>query len=665
MNNAFALPETPVQAALIPFVNAVLCDGLRVGLCTAFHPNVTSIVRELGGSWCFAHRAWVFSTAKFRDMVLPYLPDRVTRTGTHVLNADNFADHARQAYRARDTRIFTAHLDCQLIPLQSGGYFCQFNYDDVTVKALRRLDAVWHKPAGGWAINHVLERILGALARDAGIERDLIFVHDQIIELEALAEPPAIDIGISVPGQFPKGSGGDDSLLIGDGYIAAFGSLREKLDVDEDELKFAEINYKLYDFQVAGVRHLVGSTSALLADDMGLGKTRQAVVAARMAAGQHKVLIGCPASLRVNWAREIAMIYPEAKSAMVGEADAATLAEASWHIATYERLGTVVRDAATKYEVFVLDEAHYLKEHSANRTRNAFFLAQRIHRRFLLTGTPVLNRETEIHTLLRLSGHPIGNIPLLDFKNQYAGNATRRAELSERIAEWMLRRDKSVLKNLSGKSHQECYVMPSAGLTQYHNFMVDPIMPSIAKVTKLRQELERLKLEWIIETIESIPRDDKALVFCEYVDSVAYLKAALLERGITAVSLTGSDSSTARQKSVDRLQTDPTVRVFIGTTAAAGVGLTLTAACYVIFASLPWTPALKNQAEDRAYRNGQLKHVIVKIPLIPETIDEGIYELIAHKASVADDVMAGSNDLQRNIERVARTLKASMQAAMH
>ena len=474
------LPAAPITAARIPFVNAILCDGRRVGLRTATHPNVEGILRSLGGGWCFAHRAWVFSTAVFGGTVLNALPMKLKNISTHVLDANEFVASARLAYRDRQARVFTQHLDCQLIPLKAGGFLCQFAYDDVTVHAMRALSGIWHKPAGGWELRGSLAVIMTALDDVAGIDADLVFVHDQIIEIEDLCAPPALDVGLSIDGEFPVGDDAGDDAPIGSGFIAAFGSGREGLAVDEVALENAAVNFKLYDFQKAGVRHLLGSTSALLADDMGLGKTRQAVVAARMAAGDQCVLIGCPASLRINWAREINAVFPAATVAMVGESDPQALAASRWHIATYERLGAVVRDRVSRYEVFILDEAHYLKEHAANRTRNAFLLAQRIHRRFLLTGTPVLTRETEIHTLLRLSGHAIGNIPLAEFKSLYAGSTDRRADLRDRIAEWMLRRGKSVLKGLSGKSHQECFVAPETGLANYRRIMADVSVPAIA-----------------------------------------------------------------------------------------------------------------------------------------------------------------------------------------
>lgn len=88
-------------------------------------------------------------------------------------------------------------------------------------------------------------------------------------------------------------------------------------------------------------------------------------------------------------------------------------------------------------------------------------------------------------------------------------------------------------------------------------------------------------------------------------------------------------------------QTDPSIKVFIGTTMAAGVGITLTAANLVAFASMPWTPALMRQAEDRAYRLGQKRDVLVLVlvPVIPGTIDEGVLKLQENKRTTEVEVI--------------------------
>lgn len=100
-----------------------------------------------------------------------------------------------------------------------------------------------------------------------------------------------------------------------------------------------------------------------------------------------------------------------------------------------------------------------------------------------------------------------------------------------------------------------------------------------------------------------------------------------------------SDFPAARQRSIDAFQQDPDTTVFITTTAAGGVGITLTAANIVLFASLPWTPALMRQAEDRAYRLGQKRDVLVLVPLVDQTIDQQIWALLASKTALEQDVV--------------------------
>ena len=143
----------------------------------------------------------------------------------------------------------------------------------------------------------------------------------------------------------------------------------------------------------------------------------------------------------------------------------------------------------------------------------------------------------------------------------------------------------------------------------------------------------------MIETAECLGEDDKLIIFCEYMQSVDMLKHALSASGIGCVSLVGSDSSSKRQKAIDTFQTDPATRVFIATTAAAGVGITLTKATWVAFGSCPWTPAVMRQAEDRAYRLGQTRDVNVLVPLIPGTIDEKVWQLIGAKTEIEEDVV--------------------------
>lgn len=286
-----------------------------------------------------------------------------------------------------------------------------------------------------------------------------------------------------------------------------------------------------------------------------------------------------------------------------------------------------------------IDEAHYLKEHQAGRTRNAFVMATRIERRYVVTGTPLLNREIELHTLLRLTGHYMGDMPMKEFRKEFTGSREKRALLAERLRGWMLRRRKDVLTDLGEKSRQVRWVSPAEGMGLYGEIYGDMTLQSMPKITKLRQCLEALKTPFLIETVESLSEGDKIIIFCEYMASVNMMEEAFQASGIGCVTLVGADSGTKRQKAIDAFQNDPAVTVFIGTTSAAGVGITLTAANYVAFASLPWTPALMRQAEDRAYRLGQKRDVIVIVPLVPKTIDEGVWRLQQSKQETEQDVV--------------------------
>jgi superfamily II DNA or RNA helicase len=627
-----APPFEPVAPAKRPFVLRAACDGRRLGLATPFADGVTELMRELGASWAPARRMWVCEIAGAKQLLAGLAA--ATRRWP-VFSVDDARDTALAAWKAPTPDFFVSLLDVQVLPLERGGYALAASYDSLVVQAVKSLGGRFHRHAKAWEVHAERQEILQALEQIAGVTDEFVFQHEGQVVLEDLVAPPKAELPISVPGappSFGPSAGAEDSE--GVGFLSAFGTPLKALPVDEKVLAAAAQACGLRGYQVDGVRHLIGHSSALLADDMGLGKTRQAVVAARMAAGADIVLVSCPASLTINWEREIRAVYPAARIAVIGQHSMSEVEAAEWVIANFERLGGLVRNATLRLAVLVLDECHYLKEHEAGRTRNAFLLSERVPRRMLLTGTPVLNREIELHTLLRLSGHPIGAMPLAEFRKQYAGDAARRGDLAGRLSEWMLRRGKDVLTDLGDKTQQVRYVKAADGLAGYRAIMADDRLQAMPKITKLRQHLESLKVEFLVESVQCLPQDAKVLIFAEYMDTVETLKHVFASEGIRCVSLVGSDSTKKRMAAVDAFQNDPEVKVLIGTTMAAGVGITLTAANYVFFASLPWTPALKRQAEDRAYRSGQKRDVFVIIPLVAETIDEQIFALLDSKREI-------------------------------
>lgn len=626
----------PVAIAARELVHRAVSDGRRLGFSLTYVEGAGRELKAAGANWFGPRRMWVREATTTAD-ALGWLARVMPGQHFDIESSGPLID---AALARPEPDFFTQLLDVQVFPLTTGGLAVSALYDAPTLRCMRALDGRFHKHASAWEIHRPVAEVLGALRQLAGIAPEFVFVHERPVVLEALVAVPASPVPLTVPAAKPVfGGDGDDGEQDGTGFISTIGDEIERLPVDETALHALAASAGLRDYQVVGVRHLLSQTSALLADDMGLGKSRQTVCACRLAAGKGRVLIVCPATLRINWEREIRAVYHQAVVGMVGEDRMQTLYGCDWIIANYERLGGLVREPDLALACMAVDEAHFLKEHQSGRTRNAFVLAARIPRRFLVTGTPLLSREVEMHTLLRMSGHALGRMELAEFRKQYAGGQDQRAALAQRLQGWMLRRRKDVLTDLGKKGRQLRYVSPAEGLGAYENVMKDMTLAVMPKITKLRQTLEALKTEFLIETAASLGADDKLIIFCEYMQTVETLKQAMAASGIGCVSLVGSDASGKRQKAIDAFQSDASVKVFIGTTSAAGVGITLTAASIVAFASLPWTPALMRQAEDRAYRLGQKGDVLVIVPLIPGTIDEKVWQLIGAKTELEEEVV--------------------------
>ncbi len=167
-------------------------------------------------------------------------------------------------------------------------------------------------------------------------------------------------------------------------------------DVDNAFRKAVALADGLFPHQIDGVAFLLGRRRAILADDMGLGKTRQAIVSLRHLAPSGPYLVVCPASVKRNWAREIAVVAPDA-SVLVIEGGATIAPTAEWVIVNYDILG---RHAETLQHVpwaaLVFDEAHYLKNHTSARSKLARQLANQAAaqpRRPVDAGRPAAHRD--------------------------------------------------------------------------------------------------------------------------------------------------------------------------------------------------------------------------------------------------------------------------------
>lgn len=454
----------------------------------------------------------------------------------------------------------------------------------------------------------------------------------------------------------------------------------------------------LFTHQREGIEFLTKAKKAILADVMGLGKTRQAILAADQVTADK--LVVCPASLKENWAREIRAAGVEDTIEIIDGGKQYTYYEGDtpykWVIVNYD----VLERHADKLDqpVGIYDEAHYIKNSKTIRTKAALKLAKNQEIVYLLTGTPVLNRPEELFTLLQAIGHPLGKswysyvlrycaghfrefrkkVQLPSGRYEYklvkfldTGGASHLDELAVKISDSYLRRTKEelgdklpakIVDTIKMELPDEYKKKYASAWQTYIDYLTnDPDGVSLTKLInaemtrhlielgKLKQITSQGKLDRIVEdVVDIVEQGEKVLIFTQYTETVRLLKEKLQAKKIKTVSLTGSDDMRARTKAVDELQ-NGTTPVFIGNTKAAGVGLTLTAASTVLFADMEWTPALNEQAEDRAHRIGQTNLVNVHYYIATGTVDEDIAELLGVKRKIIDKILSGQSGSSKDV----------------
>jgi len=438
-----------------------------------------------------------------------------------------------------------------------------------------------------------------------------------------------------------------------------------------------EIDYTKYshrpplEHQKIAIEKLAGSKRFILADDMGLGKTTSTIIAA-IETGVKKILIICPASLKINWQREIAN-YTD-RSVYISEGKNFS-SEEDFVIVNYDILKNFydLKDTPNsqlvnaKFDLVIIDEAHYVQNAQAQRTKIINHFVKKIKYLWLLTGTPMTSRPINYYNLLNLIESPVAQnwmAYVIRYCQGYQFNAGRRKvwnvsgasnleELRDRTSKQVLRRLKTDVLDLPEKIVTPVYLRLKSKL--YENLMGEyynwydtqkeeskSLTIQFSKLMKVRQVIAEEKIESTIELAQNIlDQDKKVIIFTNFTDTLNRIAEHF---GKQAVTLDGSSSKTQRQHAVDQFQENEKVKVFVGNVKAAGVGITLTASEAVIINDLSFVPGDLSQAEDRAYRYGQKNNVSVYYPIFENTIEGAIYDIIIKKKNIISTVMGDNLD---------------------
>jgi len=440
----------------------------------------------------------------------------------------------------------------------------------------------------------------------------------------------------------------------------------------------------LFGFQRVGVEFaLEAGGRALIADEMGLGKTPQAIGTALMLRQQHEVrriLTVCPASLKINWAREWIRFGGLEPTIWHGQKRVGP-EDADVHVINYDIFGKFRADLEDlEFDLLLLDEAHYLKNKDSLRTQAIFGGYNRKlkvrHAPFetpyalLLTGTPVLNRPGELYPLLHYLAPDRFN-DWFTYANRYGAwspmNMEGRPwrpqnldELHERTKDIVIRRKKAnVLHDLPPKLVSDVFVeLTSEQRKAYRKALIDVAeewkeaakekrKPTLNELQLLTSLLNIIKLDKVRELVAELQDADdvrSVLVFSTRLDPLQQLRQ---EYGDRAIYIDGSMTPEDRQAEVDRFQRG-SATIALLSLRAAGVGLTLTKADTVIFIDQDFVPANHQQAEDRAHRIGQVNSVQVYYLLAEDTIDEDLRALLAEKVAITSQIADGE---LRTLER--------------
>jgi len=498
-------------------------------------------------------------------------------------------------------------------------------------------------------------------------------------------------------------------------------------DLDVSKFEVPNMVIQPYDYQKQAVMFFEKSGgNCLLGDQPGVGKTLSAISYA--VKNKLKTLVVCPASLKLNWRNEIqrftnekAYIYkykPKKRSKEIVN----TKEESLFHIINYEALETFIKlnvshtcsyvqcgwkETSTKkkydvcpscqraksvksrvlgtifedkdgvgldpksYDLVVCDEAHYLKNAKANRTKVVKKAFMNVPKKLLLTGTAIKSMPFEFFSLLNFidpaewkSAHHFGIRYCAGFQDDFGWDYSGSSNLDElysRISPYFLRRLKSdVLAFLPPKTftHFPIELTPE----EYRNYakaekeVVDEATGEtkdadhLSRIQRLKMFTSQVKASRGIEIVQDIiDGDEKVVVFTEYIATAEMIANHF---GGKAVLFTGQKSATEKQEAVDKFMKDDSVKVFVGTMGAAGVGITLTVASIAVFIDQPWTPSDREQAEDRIHRASTTSDKVQIIRLIcQDTIDEDIISLLNSKEKVTSMVL-DATVLDRKVERL-------------
>jgi hypothetical protein len=443
-----------------------------------------------------------------------------------------------------------------------------------------------------------------------------------------------------------------------------------------------------------------GHRTFLLADEPGLGKTAQALLAAE-AAHAYPLLVVVPNVVKTNWAREAARWVPHRPATVVQGDGEAVDGFADIVVLNYEVLDRHMGWLGDfSFRGMVVDEAHFMKNKTSQRSQNVLALSDRIRSRtdrpllMALTGTPLINDIEDFRAIWQFLGWIDDSKPLDELmdaledtgltpadRSFYAAarqcvidlGIVRRRKLdvaadipARRIADLPVELDERAGRSIREAERDLAARMVARYETALANRSSDvgaegidhDLVRRVARwelkeaasaqsgenVFTMMRRIGQAKAGLAADYAAQLARSaGKVVFFAKHVDVMDAAEEIFARQGVRFSSIRGGQTPTVRQANVEAFVNDPDVAVAVCSLTAAGVGLNLQVASNIVLAELSWTDAEQTQAIDRSHRIGQAEPVTAWRVIAAQTIDARIAGLIDSKAGLAARALDGSD----------------------
>lgn len=422
-------------------------------------------------------------------------------------------------------------------------------------------------------------------------------------------------------------------------------------EIEAQALDLQYLKATLRSYQTFGTKYIVHQKKTLLGDEMGLGKTIQAIaaMAALKAEGKSHFMVVCPASVLVNWCREIRKHSTLEVTKIHGNDEEALL---HWRengdvaVTTFESISRFQLPQRFRISMVVTDEAHYVKNPETQRTKALLDLLKRTEYTLFMSGTPLENKVEEMCFLVSCLQPEVAR------ELEQVKYLSTAEQFRQQLAPVYLRRTREdVLQELPDliEKEQWCELNEQENKAYYEAVMSENFM-AIRQVSWHVADLKHsAKAARLLELCDQAKAQNrKVIVFSFFRSTLQKVTQLLGDRCVEPI--TGSVSPQRRQEIIDEFSRAENGAVLVSQVQAGGTGLNIQSASVIIFCEPQIKPSIENQAIARAYRMGQVRDVLVYRLLSDDTIDERIMEILKNKQnlfdSFADESVVGTESLK-------------------